>query len=350
MKYVQLGSSDLQVSECCLGTMTWGGKNSLEEGHEQIDYAQSKGVNFMDTAEMYAVPPTAKTYGATEEIIGHWVAKNPEKRKDWVIMTKMAGPGLKYVRNGAPITAEHVQEAIDNSLKRLQTDYIDVYQLHWPNRPSPFFNRHWPGKTDFSRTNFEEEEANMTGVLQELQKAMDAGKIRHWGLSNESAWGISAYSRLAKQNNIAEPISTQNEFSLINSHDWPFVIESCEYHNVAYLPWSPLGGGVLSGKYLNGVPKGSRWWKEDLRHGNFRNTPNVSSATSKYVDIAKKYELTGAQLANAWCQHHPWVTSTIIGASSMDQLKENLVAFEIELSKECLDEVNAVHRDYPVPY
>ena len=252
MKLVKLGSSPLLVSECCLGTMTWGNRNSESEGHEQIDYTLSQGVNFMDTAEMYAVPPSAKTYGKTEEIIGTWLAKNPQRRQEFILMTKIAGPGLKYIRGGDGIKGKYIQSSIDASLERLQTDYIDVYQLHWPNRQNPFFNRHWPGTINLDQIDTQREEEEILGVLIELQKAKEAGKIRYYGLSNETAWGIATYCRLAKENNLDKPISIQNEFSLIHTLDYPFVSEAAQLEDLAYLPWSALGGGVLTGKYLGG--------------------------------------------------------------------------------------------------
>ena len=351
MNLVKLGSSDLMVSECCLGTMTWGNRNSEAEGHEQIDYALAEGVNFMDTAEMYAVPPNATTYGTTEKIIGTWIAKNKERRKDVILMTKIAGRGLSYIRNGEPILGKYIQQSIDDSLERLQTDYIDVYQLHWPNRAYPYFGKHWPGRVEFSSTNAEKEEADARGVLEELEKAIQSGKIRHFGLSNETAWGIAMYCRLAKDYNLPKPVSLQNEFSLVHSLDFPFVIEASTIEDIAYLPWSVLGGGVLSGKYLGGVrPAGSRWEHQHPRHGNFRDTDNVEAATAKYVEIAKKYNITPSQLSYAWCQQFPWITSTIIGATSMEQLEQNIESFHIELSEDCIKEINAVHKNYPIPF
>jgi len=351
MKLVKLGSSDLKVSECCLGTMTWGNKNSEAEGHQQMDYALSHGVNFIDTAEMYAVPPSAKTFGTTEKIIGSWIAQNKDRRKDIVLMTKMVGSGLNYIRDGAGIVAKDVQSAIDGSLERLQTDYVDVYQLHWPNRPYPYFGKHWPGRVDYSQTDIKKEEEEIRKVLEQLELAIKSGKIKHIGLSNETAYGTALYSRLAKDYNLPKPVSMQNEFSLVHSHDYPFVIEATTIEDMAYLPWSALGGGVLSGKYMHGKrPAGSRWEHQHPRHGNFRDTPNVAKATELYAVLANKYNVTPSQLAYAWCQQFPWVTSTIIGATSMVQLKENLGAFKIKLSPECLAEIQTVLKDYPVPF
>lgn len=350
MDYTKLGSSDLNISKCCLGTMTWGNRNTQEEGHAQIDYAINQGINFLDTAEMYAVPPSAKTYGTTETVIGNWIAKNPTKRKDLVIMTKIAGSGLSYIRNSEPILAKYIMPAIDDSLKRLQTDYIDVYQLHWPNRANPAFGRHWPGSIDHSTVNTQQQEDEIHEVLQELEKAVKAGKIRYPGLSNESPWGMDLYMRLAKDHNLPTMVSMQNEFSLLHSIDWPYVIEAAVHHDIAYLPWSALGGGVLSGKYVDGkIPPNSRWSVAD-RHRNFRNKPNVHAAVGKYVDIAKKNNITPAQLSYAWCNQFKWITATIIGATSMEQLKENIEAFDLTLSAEIMTEITEVHKNYPVAF
>ena len=350
MRYSKLGNSGIEVSRVCLGTMTFGKQNTQEEGFEQMDYAIDQGVNFFDTAEMYAVPPNAETYGKTEEIIGHWVKANPAKRAKTVIATKMAGPGLPYIRNGAKMKAEYVEQAIDDSLKRLQTDYIDLYQLHWPNRPHNHFNKHWFGTVDFSGQDYEKEEAEILEMLQTLDKCVKAGKIRFSGLSNESAWGIAKYAELSKKHNLGKMVSVQNEFSLVQSKDWPYVIESCIMEDMAYLPWSPLGSGVLSGKYLEGKrPEGSRWSLNN-RHGHFRDQEQVHLATKAYMEIAEKYGMTSSQISLAWCDQFAWVTSTIIGATKMSQLKENMAAFKKPLSGEAAKEVDAVKRKYPIPY
>ncbi|MFK7907004.1 MAG: aldo/keto reductase [Chitinophagales bacterium] len=350
MEYKKLGSSGLKVSKACLGTMTFGKQNNQADANEQMDYALDQGVNFVDTAEMYAVPPSEETYGATEKIIGNWLNANPQKRAGIVLMTKIAGPGLAYVRGGDKIRGKHIASAVEDSLKRMQTDYIDVYQLHWPNRVSPHFNNHWFGKADFSKVNPEQETAEMLEVLRALDDCVKAGKIRFCGLSNESSWGIEKYMQLAKDHNLPKMVSVQNEFSLIQSKDWPFVTESCVLNDLAYLPWSPLGGGVLSGKYLNGqCPEGSRWSFRG-RHGNFRNQEMVHLAVQAYADIAQKHGMTTSQLSLAWVHHFDWVTSTIIGATKMSQLKEDLAAFEMNLSEEALKEVNEVAQRYLMPY
>lgn len=348
MKFKQLGSSDLNISDICLGTMTFGRQNNQQEANEQMDFAVDYGINFMDTAEMYATPANKSTYGSTEKIIGNWLTANPEKREKVVLMTKIAGPGMSYVRNGDKILGKYIEQSVDDSLKRLQTDYIDVYQLHWPNRRMPHFGRHWLDKVDFSKTNSAQEEEEMLGILQALDACIKKGKIRHCGLSDDTPWGIEKYIHLAKTHNLPKMVSIQNEFNLLDTKDWPFVIESCVANDVAYLPWSPLGGGVLSGKYLGGQrPEGSRW---SLTNGSFRDTDLSNKAVAAYVEIAKKYDMTPSQLSLAWCKQFNWVTSTIIGATSMAQLKENVAAFELELSREALKEINEVKQQYAIPY
>lgn len=350
MQYRKLGSSDLEVSEICLGTMTWGRQNNQAEADEQMDYALSKGVNFWDTAEMYAVPPNKSTYGTTETIIGNWFNANPSKRQEVILMTKIAGSGLSYIRNGKGYTGKDILSSIDASLKRLQTDYIDVYQLHWPNRPHPNFGRHWFNRIDFEKVNIQQQEEEIIGILEALDKAIKAGKIRYCGLSNESAWGISKYIELSKKHDLPRMISVQNEFSLIQSKDYPTTIEACVLEDLAYLPWSPLGAGVLSGKYLNGQrPAGSRWTMVN-RHGNFRDTEAVHQAVAAYAEIAKKHNITPSQLALVWCLQFKWVTAPIIGATNMTQLKENIAAAKIHLDKAALKEIDAVKRAFPAPF
>lgn len=350
MKYSTLGTSGLSVSRICLGTMTWGLQNTQEEAEEQINYALSQGINFIDTAELYAVPPSAETYGKTETIIGHWLAKNQDKRKDFILASKITGCGIPWVRDGGNITGKAVIEAVDASLKRLQTDYIDVFQLHWPNRTTPHFGKHTPGTVTFSDVNTEEETAGMLEVLQALQTCIDAGKIRFCGLSDDSTWGINTYLKLSQEHNLPRMISIQNEFNLLHTKDWPYLIENCVHEDVAYLPWSPLAAGLLSGKYLNGaIPEGSRWTFSQ-RNGLFRDTPDVHKAVAEYVEIAKKYGYTPAQLALAWCDQVDGVTSTIIGATTMSQLKEDIAAFSMPLSDEAIQDIQQVLKRYPAPF
>jgi len=350
MDYQKLGSSGIDVSRVCLGTMTFGKQNNQAEGSEQMDYALDQGINFFDTAEMYAVPPGPDTYGKTEEIIGNWFAANPEKRSKVVLASKIAGPGLPWVREGDKILGKYIAQSVDDSLKRLKTDYIDLYQLHWPNRPSPHFNKHWFNMVDFSEVDMEKEEEEILGILQELDKCVKAGKIRFCGLSNESPLGIAKFMQLAKDHNLPKMVSVQNEFSLIQSKDWPYCIEACEINDLAYLPWSPLGSGVLSGKYADGkIPAGSRWSFQG-RHGIFRDRENVHKAVAAYSEVAKKYGMTTTELSLAWCYQFKWICSTIIGATKMSQLKENIAAYDMKVSEEAMADIDSVLRKYPIPY
>ncbi|NCP63534.1 MAG: aldo/keto reductase [Paraglaciecola sp.] len=350
MQYSVLGSSGEKVSRVCLGSMTWGVQNSQEDANEQIDYALAQGVNFIDTAEMYPVPPSARTYGDTERIIGNWLAANPTRRNEFLLATKIAGAGLSYIRNGGMITGESVMQAVDASLQRLQTDYIDLYQLHWPNRTSPHFAKHWPGKVVLSQADTGQEKQQMLEILQALQTCISAGKIRYVGLSDETPWGIATYLQLSEQHSLPRIVSIQNEFSLLHAKDWPYLIEHCVRENVAYLPWSPLAGGALSGKYLHDqVPAGSRWSFEQ-RQGIFRNTPMSQRAIARYVDLAKTHNLSAVQLALLWCDQVEGVSSTIIGATSMMQLKENIAAFELKLNPKAKSDINMVFREFPLPF
>ena len=350
MEYTTLGSSNVSVSRICLGSMTWGQQNSQEDANQQIDYALSQGINFIDTAEMYAVPPSPDTYGKTETIIGNWLAENPDRRTDIILASKIAGLGLPWVRNAGPITGEAVIAAVDASLARLQTDYIDLYQLHWPNRTSPHFGKHFPNQFKFSDFDAKKEEADMLEILQALNECIKAGKIRHIGLSDDTPWGINTYLKLSAKYDLPRMVSIQNEFSLLHAKDWPYLIENCLHEDVAYLPWSPLAGGMLSGKYLDGkMPEGSRWTYSQ-RNGIFRDTPAANEAVKAYMDVADKHGYTPCQLALAWCNQVDGVTSTIIGATSLEQLKENIDAFSKPLNEEALADINMVFRKYSMPF
>jgi len=350
MKVKTLGSSNIEVSEVCLGSMTWGTQNNQQEANAQIEFALEHRVNFIDTAEMYAVPPKPETYGTTETIIGRWLVDNASRRDECVLATKIAGNGLPWIREGKDITAEAVKRSIDDSLTRLQTDYIDLYQLHWPNRTSPHFAKHWPGMLTFSEVDAAAHEAGMYDILCALDDAIQAGKIREFGLSDDTPWGINTYIKLAKQHGLPRPVSIQNEFSLLHTKDWPYLIENCVHEQVAYLPWSPLAGGVLSGKYIDGArPEGARWSKAQ-RLGLFRDTEQVNAAVKQLAQLAADHQMTAAQLALAWCAQVDGVTSTIIGATNLQQLEDNIAAFEIGLSDELLDETGKLLRAYPLPF
>jgi aryl-alcohol dehydrogenase-like predicted oxidoreductase len=347
MEYRNLGNTDVKVSAICLGTMTWGRQNTEAEGHEQMDYALDYGVNFFDTAEMYAVPPTPDTYGKTETIIGTWFAKR--KNRDKVILaSKVAGPGLGWVRErGYQIDRKNILEALDGSLKRLQTDYIDLYQLHWPNRGSYHFGQVWgydpdPSNTDQVLNNFVE-------VLETLQDCIKSGKIRHVGLSNETAWGIMRFLRLSEDRGLPRMVSVQNEYSLLYRLHEPDLAEISVREKIGLLAWSPLATGMLTGKYAKGkIPEGTRWTM--LRKHNQRNTENAHLAVDEYLKVAKKHSLNPVQMALAFVTQKPFVTSNIIGATSMDQLKENLESSKLQLSAEVLQDIAAVRKKYPIPY
>ena len=350
MQYKQLGSSGLSVSEICLGTMTWGIQNTQQDADEQMAIALDAGINFVDTAEMYPVPPNAKTYGHTELIIGDWLSRNAQMREKIVLATKIAGNGLGYIRDGGDITGPAIESAINASLERLQTTYIDVYQLHWPNRTSPHFGKHWPGMVDCESADVGKEVDGMRDIVIALGNAIKAGKIRHWGLSDDTPWGIATYLRLCDELGVPRPVSIQNEFSLLHAKDWPYLIEMCHFENVAYLPWSPLATGLLSGKYLNNQrPEGARWSLAQ-RLGLFRDTEHAHSAVAEYVEVAEAANLSSAQMALAWCKQVPGVTSTIIGATKTSQLQENIAAFELKLDSSVLAHIDTVLHKYPLPY
>ncbi|BFM06584.1 aldo/keto reductase [Halioxenophilus aromaticivorans] len=349
MRYSQLGTSSLEVSRACLGTMTWGTQNTQQDADEQIEYALRHGINFIDTAEMYSIPPNAESYGKTETIIGNWLARNPSKRSKFVLASKIA-PGMSYIRDGRPLCKETIIEAVDTSLSRLQTDYIDLYQLHWPNRTSPHFGKHFPNHYRVSKANSEEHTAGMLDVLEGLNVCVKAGKIRYCGLSDDTPWGIATYLKLSEQHNLPRMVSIQNEFNLLHSKDWPYLVEHCAMERVAFLPWSPLAAGMLSGKYLNGArPEGSRWTLTQ-RNGLFRDTPLAAEAVQAYVDLAKEHSITPSQLAIAWCDQVDGVTSTIIGATSMAQLEEDINAFDITLSDDLKSAILTVLKKYPAPF
>jgi len=331
MKTVKLGTSELQVTEVCLGSMTWGNQNTQADAFQQIDYALERGINFIDTAEMYAVPPSKETSGLTESHIGNWIAENKSRRSDVILATKIAGSGLPWIRNATKITGQSIIEALDGSLRRLQTDYIDLYQLHWPNRTTPHFAKHWPGRVDPTKVDIEDERCGFLEILESLNEAVKAGKIREIGLSDDTPGGINEYLRLAEQHNLPRIASIQNEFNLLHLKDWPYLIENCVLNDVAYLPWSPLAGGALSGKYADGaMPEGCRWTIQQ-RNGIFRNTSFSHEAIAAYKEIADAHNLSLVQLSLAWVNQVSGVSSTIIGATSMSQLKEDIDAKLAEL-------------------
>lgn len=350
MKKVKLGSSDLQVSEICLGSMTWGSQNTEAEAHEQIDYALEQGINFIDTAEIYSVPPKPETYGLTEKYIGTWLAKNQSKREDIVMATKVSGKEVAWIRDGELINGKGIKQAIEGSLKNLQTDYVDLYQLHWPNRPVPKFGQHWPQQLDMESIDVEKEREEHLDILTTLGELVKEGKIRYIGLSDDTPWGINEYLRLAEIHDLPKMVSIQNEFNLLHLLDSPYVIETCLLNDVAYLPWSPLAGGALSGKYRNdALPENCRWTIEQ-RNGIFRDTSHSHKAIEAYYDVATKHGLTLTQLSLAYVYQFKGVTSSIIGATSLEQLKEDIDAYNVVLTDEIQEEIDAVIKQFPVPF
>ncbi|MEM7651030.1 MAG: aldo/keto reductase [Pseudomonadota bacterium] len=347
MKYKKLGRTDIDVSLICLGTMTWGVQNTEAEGHEQMDYALDQGVNFWDTAEMYAIPPKAETYGKTEEIIGTWFVANKEKRGDVVLASKIAGPGLGWVRGGDyKIDRANILEAVEGSLKRLQTDYIDLYQLHWPNRGSYHFSQHWRYDPQFDR---EEVEANFIEVLETFDELIQAGKIRHIGLSDETAWGTMKYLELAEKHNLPRMQSIQNEYSLTCRLFEPDFSEVAIAEDCGLLAWSPLAAGMLSGKYLDGArPEGTRWTLLSSKPA--RDTEQANEAVRQYMEVADKHGLDVTQMALAFVNSRSFVTANIIGSTRMEQLKSNIASVDLELSDDVLRDIESVYKDYPIPY
>lgn len=347
MDYRKLGRSDIEVSEICLGSMTWGTQNSEAEGHAQIDYALERGVNFIDTAELYpSCPMSAETAGRTEEIIGSWIAGSG--RRDQIILaSKVAGEGNHNVQDGIDISPEKIRISIEGSLRALQTDYIDLYQLHWPNRGSYHFRQNWrydPGSQDTQQVL-----DHIYAVLEYLGELVSAGKIRTIGLSNETCWGTGKFLQIAQDNNLPRVVSLQNEYSLMyRLHDLDLA-ELSHHEQVGLLPYSPLACGMLTGKYENGFrPPGSRLTISPDLFG--RAGDSVWPVIDQYVEIARKHGIDPAQMAIAFCNQRPFVTSSIIGATSLEQLENNLDASDLELSDAVLEEIHQVYRQHPIPY
>lgn len=346
MKFNELGRTGISVSEICLGTMTWGSQNSEAEAFEQMDYAVAQGVNFFDTAELYPTTPvSADTYGDTETMIGNWFARTG-KRQDVVLASKVAGPGRAYIRGGSPITAQSIRTALDASLKRLQTDYVDLYQIHWPNRGHYHFRQNW----DYDPSNQDREKASaeILETLETLGELVKAGKIRAIGLSNETTWGTQKYLTISEAKGLPRVASVQNEYNLLyRTYDLDMA-ELSHHENVGLLSYSPLAGGILSGKYLGGQrPAGSRGSINTDIGGRLQ--PLQEPAVKAYADVAKKHGLDLAQMALAFCLTRPFMASVIIGATTMEQLKADIGAADITLSDEAMKDIAAVFRQYPMP-
>jgi len=348
MKYRKLGTTDIDVSVICLGTMTFGEQNSQQDGFDQMDYALERGVNFFDTAEIYAVMPRKETYGKTEEIMGSWF-KEKNNRDKIILASKIASKAkndLTWIREGAEklgFDKKNMNAAIDASLQRLQTDYIDLYQLHWPERKVPKF-----GTLDFEYDPYDNEWTQIEEVLDNLNNLIKSGKIRYIGLSNETPWGVMKFLQVAKEKNLPRMMSIQNAYSLVNR---VYDIANSEVsirENCGLLAYSPLAGGRLSGKYINQQPKNARytlWPRRFDRH----HTVRGEKAIAKYVDLAKKFNIAPSIFANAYVNDRPFVTSNIIGATTIEQLRENIDSIDITLSNEILHEIEDIHLSDPNP-
>ena len=343
MKYTTLPNTNIKVSKICLGSMTWGNQNTEEEGHEQLDYAFNQGINFIDTAELYPVPAEAKTYGRTSEIIGTWLKKTGNRDKV-VIASKIAGPGdyTAQIRTTG-FSPDSIREAVNKELIRLQTDYIDLYQLHWPERQTNTF-----GIRDYKHNPNDIWTDNFNEVLHTLGEIIKEGKIRHVGLSNEKAWGTMRYLEEHKKHSLPRMITIQNAYSLLNRPFEGDIAEVSIRENIGLLAYSPMAFGVLSGKYIKGTAS------ENSRINLFPTYARYSSeqsteAAKRYLNIAEENNMSLAQMSIAFVLQQPFLTSAIIGATNLDQLKENIDSIEVELSKEILQKINAVHAEIPNP-
>ncbi|WP_204105450.1 MULTISPECIES: aldo/keto reductase [Spirulina sp. CCY15215] len=343
MKYNTLGDSDLRVSEICLGTMTYGQQNTRPQAHQQLDYAVERGINFIDTAETYSTPMNPKTQGKTEEYIGEWLVK--QQRDRLIIATKVAGyaPQLSWIREGKNhLNRKNIEQAIEASLKRLKTDYIDLYQIHWPDRYVSLFGR----------ANYDIASRGETVPIQEQLEVfadlIKAGKMRYLGLSNETPWGVCEFSHLAKQLGLPKVISIQNSYSLLNRVFEIHLSEACYENNISLLAYSPLAFGHLTGKYLEEIPANSRVGLFPKFDDRYQKTNKIEAVTS-YIEIAKKYDLSPTQMALAFVRSRWFVTSTIIGATTIAQLQENIDSLNIELSQEVLTEIDEIQARYPNP-
>ncbi len=346
MEYRKLGRTDLDISLIGLGTMTWGMQNTQDQGFEQMDYALERGINFFDTAEMYAIPPSPNTYGATESIIGNWF-KERGNRDRVILASKIAGPGLAWIREGANyIDKANILAAVESSLSRLKTDYIDLYQLHWPNRGSYHFGKTWGFSPEFDP---KAEEDNFLECLHVFQGLIRDGKIRHIGLSNETAWGMNKWLQIAENHDLPRMASIQNEYSLLCRNFEPDLSEIALSEDCGLLAWSPLARGILSGKYLNGAkPEGARLTIET--RAEHREGEATDSAAAEYMALAQRYNLDPCQMAIAFVNQQPFVSSTLIGATTMEQLRSNIDSINITLSEEVLTEISVLRRKYPMLY
>lgn len=344
MEYRRLGRTDIRVSVICLGTMTWGEQNTQDEAFQQLDLALSEGVNFIDVAEMYPVPPRAETYAETERIVGRWIEQR-QNRDKFILATKVAGrsDGMPYIRDGKPcLDRKNIESAVDASLERLRTDYIDLYQLHWPDRNTNYF-----GKLGYEHQD-SETSVSIAETLRVMDDLVRAGKIRHIGLSNETPWGVMSFLHAAQVSGLARVASIQNPYSLLNRSFEVGLAEISHRENVGLLAYSPMGFGMLSGKYLGDAkPAGARLtlFKRFSRYSN----PLGKAATQAYAQIAQKYGIDPAQMALAYVNSRPFLTSTIIGATTLTQLRNNIASANLELSAAILEEIENVQERVPNP-
>lgn len=344
MKFSKLGTTNLEVSKICLGTMTIGNQNTEEEGHEQMTYALEQGINFFDTAELYAVPASAETTGRTEEIIGTWFKKHG-KRKEIILATKITGPSanLGFIRPDLSYDKDQIHLALENSLKKLQTDYVDLYQLHWPERKTNFF-----GKLGYKHHEDDEWEDNFMEILETMDDLVKQGKIRHWGISNETSWGMMHHLQMAAVSGKSRIVSIQNPYNLLNRSFEVGLAEMAIREKVGLLAYSPLAFGLLSGKYHRKTARA------DARIYKFKalsryNNDNSYTATEKYMKIAEDVGISPTTLALAFVNQQSFLTSNIIGATSMEQLKENINSINVSLDEETLKKIDEVHTIYTNP-
>ena len=342
MQTVVLGRSDLKVSRLCLGTMTFGEQNSEADAHAQLDYAASRGINFIDAAEMYPVPARAATQGSTERFVGSWLKRQP--REKFVIATKIAGPsrGLSWIRDPLALDAAQFASAIEGSLQRLQTDYIDLYQIHWPARGVPIF-----GATQYD-PHKDADQPSIHAQLEALARAVEAGKVRQVGLSNETAWGVCEFTRLAEQYGLPRIATIQNAASLVNRSFEQGLAEACHLQGVSLMAYSVLAFGHLTGKYIDD-PQADGRITRFAAFGQRYAKPYLQPAVAAYVALAREYGLNPAQMAIAWINSRWWVGSTIVGATKLAQLEQNIDGAELTLPQEVLEKIEAIHQRWPNP-
>ena len=347
MQRAKLGRTDIEVSKFCLGSMLWGTRNTAAEGHAQIDRALDAGIDFIDTAEMYPVPPTADTVGGSETVIGEWFARTG-RRADVVLATKHSGEGLNHIRDGAAITAESIPLVLEASLKRLKTDYVDLYQFHWPNRGSYMFRKNWtydPSGQDRAATL-----QNIEDCLGALQIEVERGRIRAFGMSNDSAWGLTQWANAAQAGHGPRVVTVQNEYSLLCRLADTDLAEALHHEEIGMLSFSPLAAGLLTGKYQQGAePEDSRLVQGGSKLGG-RFTPRVCDAVQAYLDVAEKHGLDPVHMAMAFVRDRPFMASAIFGASTMEQLDRIIAGADLVLSDEVMADIDVAHRAHPMPY